>query len=300
MSGTSNFMSFQVKCRRKIGMQLQDIAVEQMTKAIAELEGERPLSDAVHKVRQRTKKLRAVLQLMRGGIGRKAWKQENEWIREAARILGPMRDAEVLVETLDGLKERHFRKRKSMLLKHARQLFASEVRRLRMKLRDDGLVAEAIAALTLGRTRCCSWKLKEVGWKGVRKQFCKGLKRARAMARETVHDATPENLHEWRRRTKQLWYQAQLLREVWPHAFEVLGNELEFLARILGDDHDLAVLRSKLVERGEILRQRRQLDSLVKVIDEHRGELIEVALGMGWHIFEKRARKLHHKNLNAN
>jgi hypothetical protein len=38
-------------------------------------------------------------------------------------------------------------------------------------------------------------------------------------------------------------------------------------------DHDLAVLRSKLVERGEILRQRRQLDSLVKVIDEHRGAI---------------------------
>jgi CHAD domain-containing protein len=281
-------MSFQLKCRSKIGLHLQEIAVEQMTRAISELQGELKLGQAVHKVRQRTKKLRAILQLMRKGIGRKAWKIEDAGIRDVARILGPLRDAQVLVETLDYVRC-NIRNSRSTLILHARRFLAADARKLRERLLADGVVVQAIAALAFGRVRCCSWNLKGYGWKEARKEFRKSYKRARDIARETVRNPSLEGLHEWRIRTKQLCYQARLFREVWPHSLDDFVQELAALERTLGSDHDLAVLRQNLNKRAEILKRPRQLASLAKVINQRRLELIETALVLGDRLFGKRA-----------
>jgi CHAD domain-containing protein len=53
---------------------------------------------------------------------------------------------------------------------------------------------------------------------------------------------TAESLHEWRKRTKDLWYHLALLEAAWPPVMETLADEAHELSDRLGDDHDLAVL----------------------------------------------------------
>ena len=55
-----------------------------------------------------------------------------------------------------------------------------------------------------------------------------------------------ENLHEWRKRLKDLLYQLRLLQAAWPTVLGAYVQEAHRLADLLGDDHDLTVLISVL------------------------------------------------------
>lgn len=52
------------------------------------------------------------------------------------------------------------------------------------------------------------------------------------------------NLHELRKRTKDLLYELELLCCVWPEMIGPLVEQAHHLTDLLGDDHDLAVLRA--------------------------------------------------------
>ena len=53
---------------------------------------------------------------------------------------------------------------------------------------------------------------------------------------------TAENLHEWRKRAKDHWYNLSVLRDVWPPVMEPLADAAHQLSERLGEDHDLEVL----------------------------------------------------------
>ncbi|MCQ9933930.1 CHAD domain-containing protein, partial [Staphylococcus aureus] len=54
------------------------------------------------------------------------------------------------------------------------------------------------------------------------------------------------NLHEWRKRVKDHWYQARLLRPIWPAIMDPHVAAADTLGEILGQVNDLAVLRDRL------------------------------------------------------
>ncbi len=63
-------------------------------------------------------------------------------------------------------------------------------------------------------------------------------------ARSARRGASPaaENLHEWRKRVKDHWYNLTVLRDVWPPVMEPLAKAAHALSERLGEDHDLEVL----------------------------------------------------------
>lgn len=83
------------------------IVRRQVAKAIEALEGHAPSDEVVHDARKELKRARATLRLLRGAIGDRAYRRENEALRDAARPLGVIRDSKVLLDTLNGLIE-HF------------------------------------------------------------------------------------------------------------------------------------------------------------------------------------------------
>ena len=60
-------------------------------------------AEAIHEARKDVKKIRSALRLVRHEIGDDVWRRENEHYREVARGLSGFRDAEILVQALDGL-----------------------------------------------------------------------------------------------------------------------------------------------------------------------------------------------------
>jgi CHAD domain len=60
---------------------------------------------------------------------------------------------------------------------------------------------------------------------------------------------TVEFIHEWRKQAKYLRYQLDLLRPLAPTALTPLAKTIDRLGDLLGDDHDLAVLRREVAGR---------------------------------------------------
>src|SRR5687767_14733400 len=62
------------------------------------------LSDeAIHHARKELKRARSTLRLLREAVGRKAFERENAALRDASRPLSAVRDAKVIVRTIDDL-----------------------------------------------------------------------------------------------------------------------------------------------------------------------------------------------------
>ena len=80
---------------------------KQLTKAMADLDGmgDDDLEAVVHSVRKRGKRVRAVLRLVRPGLG-DDYGPANIAVRDAGRRLAPIRDAHALLGTFDALTAR--------------------------------------------------------------------------------------------------------------------------------------------------------------------------------------------------
>src|SRR5256885_13935531 len=98
-------MSFTLDPGKSIPEAVRATAGKQLTKAVEALAGDAGLDpdEDTHDARKRTKKLRALLRLVRRELGDDVYRRENRALRDAARRLSPVRDAWVLVEALDGL-----------------------------------------------------------------------------------------------------------------------------------------------------------------------------------------------------
>src|SRR5215475_14207002 len=102
-------MSFELKPGQSARKNVRRIARKQLDDALEQLTGTVGARDeAVHEVRKSLKKVRAVLRLVRRAIGEATYRAENTCFRDTARPLTEVRDARILIETLDNLIE-HFK-----------------------------------------------------------------------------------------------------------------------------------------------------------------------------------------------
>jgi len=257
------------------------IARAQIGEALRALE-RRPLSDgAVHSARKSLKKARAMLRLLRPSIGEKVYRRENDALRDVARPLSEVRDAKVLLQTLERL-DRHFRgSSKAPAVAELERVLRHERADMRRKLlRGSEPFGDQLRTLREARHRASRWRVRrDWGLRGARLARVYGQAR-RALSRAET-DRTPENLHEWRKQTKYLWHQLQVL--------EPLGATVSRLARTahaiadaLGEDHDLWVLRSRIATGVPARAGRRRLFAL---IDRRSAQLRAQALALGHSLY---------------
>jgi len=216
---------------------IRRVALGRIDNALDELRGRSASSaeEAVHSARKDMKKLRALLRLVRGETGNEVYRRESSAFRDAGRELSGVRDADVMIATLDSL-----------------ELSAQEVGSLRQALEAHKLrtaaggreqaAAGAVEIIEAARGRVLGWPLETDGFGA----FSAGLLRIYRQGRRNMATArkepTAETLHEWRKRTKDLWYHLALLEEAWPPVMDTLADEAHELSDRLGDDHDLAVV----------------------------------------------------------
>ena len=81
---------------------IRRLVLEQTGKAMAEV-ADRGLdrADAVHQVRKRCKKVRAIVRLARSALGDDVYRTENVWFRDTARELSATRDTAAVLESFD-------------------------------------------------------------------------------------------------------------------------------------------------------------------------------------------------------
>jgi CHAD domain-containing protein len=240
---------------------------------------------AIHETRKDLKKTRAVLRLVRDRIGEETYRRENSRFRYASQILAGSREAEAKIETLDALAERF-----GDVLP-----LAFNVLRKRLEWERDALVASqsdedsetrrlasrAAGEIAAGRAAVEDWSYSKSGWQLLSPGLERAYKRGRSRFSDARRDPTPENIHEWRKRVKDLWYHLRLLRDSWPEVLGAMSDQAHELSDLLGDHHDLSVLVQDLRNRPDLAGGIQESATILHLLETRQEELFEAAVPIG-------------------
>jgi CHAD domain-containing protein len=239
---------------------------EQLDAAADSLErGEDPV-EAIHDARKRIKKTRALLRLAGPGLSKKRYRRRNRALRDAGRAMSSTRDADVLAETIDDLAERYAGQQPTTFFARIRKGLETEPEA------DASAHADALRALA-GE----AWPLKDLSPEDLAASLRHTYARGRKAFATADGDPTTANLHEWRKRVKDLWYQQRLLEAIWPGVMKAQAKEAKALSKLLGSDHDLAVLAQHVDD-----------PDLHDLIDARRAELLADARALGRRVYAER------------
>jgi len=215
---------------------------------------------SIHKARVATRRLREVLPLVQsGGRGRKLRRN----VRRLTRALGPVRELDVAIETLDGF---------------AGEVPRAAITRLKQVLRQER--RELHAAMTREVARVDLEKLRRRAIAGARKSPSVDVSARAARRAVRLHAAIesagsiylPDRLHEVRIAVKKLRYALELARDVKARRGSGQLRTLKDVQTLLGRMHDLEVLIARVravqgAPHAPTLRLSGDLDRLVRRLE---------------------------------
>ena len=256
-------MAYAIERDETLHAAVQRIMDEQIVRARETLsDPEVSAEKRVHETRKRFKEIRALLRMIRQPLG-EHFAHENAWFRDAARDLAAARDADAVLEALEKLNV------PPATAKRARNTIEGK-RATHPPL--EPLIANVSDQLVVAQGRLGMWP--ELG--NSFDVIAPGLLRTYGDGRRAMkRHETPEELHEWRKRVKEHWYHAQLLRHIWPPMMKPYAEVLSSLSKALGDHHDLHVLQENV-------------PSLEKRIAVRQNELEAEAMAIGRRVYAEK------------
>jgi CHAD domain-containing protein len=216
----------------------------ELDRTIAELDTRRRSDVAVHNLRKQLKRARAALRMLRECMGVVEYRRDNALIRDAARPLTPVRDAKVLLQTLEQVAPKKAGGGGGLFLLRLHRLL-EEQRRLALRHLRPADLAQAARVLRGIRRRAAALPESRLALphsRGLRRAF----KKARSAFRVAKRQGTDESLHEWRKQTKYFGNQLEILLPLGRKLFDKSHRRATQLADCLGDDHDLVILTEQI------------------------------------------------------
>lgn len=246
-------MAYYIMKGEPVSAAVKRIALEQTNKALNSIR-EEDVHEAVHDVRKRLKKIRALLRLVRDDTGKEFYKETNVYYRDLGRMLAPLRDARTRVETIEQLRRDYGSETSEEWEIHVPAWIAEKEKIvIRQKLENENVLEHVRNELEQSIKSIDSWPVSEktdfgVIYPGLKRVYKRGYK-GFAKAYDKAGD---KNFHEFRKRIKYLWYHIRLLKLSWAPVLKRWARETHQLSNYLGDDHDLMVLKTKLAELPSI------------------------------------------------
>ena len=258
-------MSFRFELAESLVRGVTRIAEERIQKIRGNLGDEGlPNAEGVHEARKELKTVRGFLRLIRGVLSNEQRRQLNGLFRDAGRQLSVSRDAAALTEALDrtfGTGRKPTQKFQSLptegrgILTAVHNQLASEQKQ---GLTPDGL-GKARALLTeAGRllkeflsdnSTSANWSWEDAIGLGLLKTYRRGRAHFDMIQSLGSENCSDEIWHEGRKLAKAFGYQLRCLKPMWPGAVNSLVDQIDFLTEHLGDDHDLALIRGRILKQ---------------------------------------------------
>jgi len=265
-------MAYSIERDESLSAAVVRIMNEQIVRARERLtDMQSPEEKRVHDARKRFKETRALIRLVREPLGDQ-FALENAWFRDAGRELASTRDEAAILEALEKL---DVSPRIKETAKHAIEESHPQQEHSRPL---DTIVASLVEQLVFPSVRIASWPPIEDSFDSI----AGGLGDAYRGGRRGLKSNSAEELHEWRKRVKEHWYHAQLLRAMWPPMMKAYAGVLEDLSHALGDHHDLHVLRDRVGARQY---------KLLAAIDAKQRALTVEAMDIGRRVYAERPRR---------
>ncbi len=285
-------MSFELNHKDTFAENVSRIARERLDAALAVLPDGG--DDTIHAARKDLKKLRALLRLARTGLGEETFQRENTDLRDAGRALSAMRDAQVLVQAFDGLRGEAFGRIAPETAETIRRQLADDVRATGETLAAQGQLPAAAETLRRVRERVDDWPLsaQDKGWRVPGRGLTAVYRKGRRAMRRAAAASAEGDFHEWRKQVKYFAAQVRLLGPLRPKRLEKLRCALDRIADLLGDEHDLSVLRDHLTARPDTWMSPHDLEVIGEVIETHRQALRAGALEIGRVVYAKKSARI--------
>jgi len=205
---------------------------------------------AVHGLRRHTKKLRGLLRLVRPVFP--GFARANAVLRDGARHLAELRDAEVRLATLQGLAAAL---PAGTVPDYAAPQLLAAVTALRQPEPMARLCAALEADLSGLRGQVGGWRLTARGWAALEPGLCDTWRAARrghkAATRARALGAGSAPFHDWRKAVKHHWYQARLLEPIWPQMLAPQIAAVDALGEDLGAHNDIDLLLAHLAGHAD-------------------------------------------------
>jgi CHAD domain-containing protein len=236
--------------RREVlsGARAKAVLLDHVCSAAAVLQRQKPPGDeAVHEARKRLKRARASLRLLRVVIGDEAYRRENVALRDAARPLSPARDAAVMEQALAGIvKETPAAQWAAPL----RQQFVEKRRDARRYGLDRIAIGRIVEALEGSAARIAAWDVEAAACERLRDAIERLYRKGRKALAHAVKESSAESLHEARKQVKYLELALEPFLQESKDSdrkdrLSRIVDKAEAIEEDLGQDHDLAVLRTQ-------------------------------------------------------
>lgn len=284
-------MAFRLKIDEPIAKGFRRIGIEQIDRARRELAAAADPAREVHEARKAIKRTRALLRLGREGLGDETFRAENAAFRAIAHSLASARDDHVLLQTIAKLATEERGDGAAALAR-----LKTAILNARAASSDDksasGARTEAEAALEEARRRFRKLKLEPDSFATLEAGFVRNYKQAISRGEAAYARQSDEGFHDWRKSVQTFWRHLALLSRAWPPLFAAHIDATRELSQILGDDHDLAMLRHKLAEIAPDAISTDDAETVEALIRTRQGALRRSARPLSAIIFAERPKAI--------
>jgi CHAD domain-containing protein len=283
-------VSFQLKGDKPISTEIRRIVVKQLELATSELKsiGDPESIEAIHEARRRVKKIRAVIRLVRPVLSRTC-RAADKRLRNVNRMLAPVADGHEIVETLNHLGQKYG----SGLGKHTLALIRSGLidreERTNRQVKADRVLQTAAGALRAECKTVSKWQLKRDGFGAIGPGLEESFRRAQRAMTLASAQPTAAHYHSWRRHVKDHWFQVRLLEGLCGNQLTSYQFHLEALDGLLGEFHNLALLREVLVT--DVYVSRRETARCLRAVVKYQRELRRHAHALGTRLYADKPRR---------
>lgn len=282
-------MGYRLENNETLSFGLKRIVLELIDNSVFNFaKGNGSFSEDVHETRKNFKKIRTVYRLIRSNLDEEKFKYENSFFRDSGRILSDLRDSTVLIYTFDKLLENSeiemsnfdFSIFKNFLIEKHKNISAS-------KHKKSQVINSLSTDLLLARSRVFDWPMSGDNFRIIRKNLQRIYEKGQVAMYAVFSEAIKENVHEWRKRVKDLWYSMRILNNLWPEIMSPLVNLLAKLSDILGDTNDLFLLKQRIIANQNKFKDGQHTRELINFIDRRIIDLLRDARTIGRKVYSE-------------
>jgi CHAD domain-containing protein len=199
---------------------------------------------AVHEYRKSLRRARAVVALLSPGLGRGAAKGFTRRLQRSFRVTGALRDADILLATLRSVPPAP----EDDLARHAVEV-SLELEQRHTRGETAETLARGLRPLAALPAALDVTLDPEYSAHGLERGLARSRRRERRALERARESGSDEDLHEWRKRAKELRYQMELLASTGSRELKKREKALGDLAEDLGRVTDLIVLGREIARR---------------------------------------------------
>jgi CHAD domain-containing protein len=263
-------MPFRLTKEESFSDGIRRIVLEQLKKAADQLSNPKKVDRGVHEARRSIKKVRAVLRLIQPEM-HSIYHAENGQLRALGRGLADLRDDVVVLEVFDSLVPKHGNRFDA--IRHGLET--------KQAMDVAKIFQETMTGLGAIAKRVENWPVPHNVDTVMSSGFEATYQRGRKALGKALENASSENLHRFRKRVKEHRFHLSL-----PSGEEAKRlDDLRLLEVLLGDDHNLSVLRDRLNQNPALYGDPLDVSAFQALLTRKQRQLQARALPLGRRLY---------------